>query len=1201
MNFSGNCHLHNSNNTNQIMVLSQVEISGFKSFARKTNIPFRPGVTAVVGPNGCGKTNVVDAIRWVLGEQKTGVLRSDRMENVIFNGTRNRKPLGLAEVTLGLVNHNGLLPIPQSEVQVTRRLYRSGESEYLLNREPCRLRDIVELFQDTGIGPDSYSIIELKMVEGILSDDPSDRRHLFEEAAGVSKYKHRRKQTTKKLEDVQEDLERVGDVLREVEAQVANLRRQMQRAKRYQKLKDEWRQGQAALARHTYQELQRNLGIHQAQLQELSGQSSEHDGHITGSEVVLEKLKAEQLQIENEQKAVAQKLHSLESGLIRTEETLKYLKERRTTLQESQERWTREKLVQEEKRLRLQESLGALEIKIQQVRNQHQSCQEKAQQAQTALTEAKQQKATAKEHLEQVTSELGGKRQTQLEADKERSRLESGLERIEEQITTANSRLVELESQSKHTQSEIGHLEAELQSKEQKLSEVVKTSKSMTTQQEKARETLEKSRLKLSGISHQINSLESQLEWLKSAIGEGSSQQDAMQWLFSQNLPGIIGTLGDVVEAPEAWQPLIAAVLGEESHWVVCDTRTTALDAIERLRNTKKGVLTFLPLDSVTKSASNNPTDNFTGPGIIGSIMEVITNSEPLHSLFQRRLGSVARVEGRPDRTLLENAASAGITVATKNGEVFLPLGAVRGGVYSTSRSGAIGRNTKIRELESRLTSEKENQTQCQHETEALDKELQKLTTGCKDLQNQTELARRAAEQSRIALNRLTVIHEQHQAQKAKSHQDIESLTQMRLELHDKLKLLIADRETSEQETKRLEKSSTTAGRQLQKLDEQVEILASQDNQTAMALVEVTNQRDNLEKEQSRIHQQLKEWDETLIAREEEVQRSIQEIEDIDSRQLKEEQGLVERFKERDNLWSARDSFQEALINHRERMKEEESRLREARRHQESTTDRKHHLELEITRIEAEIRQIVERLKDYDIPVEMLESGVGQVPCEPDNVIVTEEQLTELKRRIERMEPVNLLAIGEFDSVNQRYEFLKSQRDDLLESRGMLEDTIQRINEVAQQKFFNTFQIIRKNFQEVFRQLFGDGDVDLLLSGQDLLESDISIWANPSGKKLKTLALMSGGEKALTAIALLFSIYRVKPSPFCVLDEVDAPLDDANIDRFIRILRAFSNNTQFIVITHNKRTMEAADQLHGITMEEEGVSKLVSVKLESDA
>jgi len=1178
------------------MVLSQVEISGFKSFARKTNIPFRPGVTAVVGPNGCGKTNVVDAIRWVLGEQKTGVLRSDRMENVIFNGTRTRKPLGLAEVTLGLVNQNGLLPIPQSEVRVTRRLYRSGESEYLLNREPCRLRDIVELFQDTGIGPDSYSIIELKMVEGILSDDPSDRRHLFEEAAGVSKYKHRRRQTSKKLEDVQEDLERVGDVLREVEGQVANLRRQMQRAKRYQKLKEEWRQGQAALARLTYQELHRNLGIYQTQLQELSGESDQHDGHITGSEVVLEKLKVDQLHIENEQKAVAQKLHSLESGLIRTEETLKYLKERRATLQESQERWTREKLVQEEKRLRLKESLNVLETKIQQIHDRHQSCQEKAQQAQSALTEAKQQKTTAKERLEQVNSELGEKRQTYLESDKERSRIESGLERIEEQITTANSRLVELESQSKQTQTEIGRLETELQTKEQKLSEVVKASKTMTTQQERAREALEKSRLKLSGITHQINSLESQLEWLNAAIGEGSSQQEAVQWLFSQKLPGIIGTLGDIVEAPESWQSLIAAVLGEESHWVVCDTRTTALDAIEKLRTAKKGVLTFLPLDSARISADNDTANSFTGPGIIGSLMEVVTNSEPLHSLFQRRLSTVVRVEGRPDHALMKRAASEGITVAAKNGEVFLPGGAVRGGIYSASSSGAIGRIAKIRELESRVVAEQANKTQCHQDTMKLDEELHGLTEKCKDLQTQTESARRDAEQSRIALNRMTVIQEQHQSQKAKSNQEIDSLTQLRLELNDKLKGLNTDRASSEQEIKRLEKLATTAARHLQKIEEQLEILASQENQAVMSLMEVTNQRDNLEKEQSRIHQQLQEWDETLIAREEEVQRAALEVEEIDNRQLKEEQGLVERFKERDNLWSARDRFQEALLNHQERMKEEESRLREARRHHETTTDRRHHIELEITRIEAEIHQIIERLKDYDIPIEMLESCVGQVPCEPDNVVATEEQLAELKHRIERMEPVNLLAIEEFNTVNQRYEFLKSQRDDLTQSREMLEDTIQRINEVAQQKFFNTFQIIRRNFQEVFRQLFGDGDADLLLSGQDLLESDISIWGN----KLKTLGLMSGGEKALTAIALLFSIYRVKPSPFCILDEVDAPLDDANIDRFIRILHAFSDNTQFIVVTHNKRTMEAADQLHGITMEEEGVSKLVSVKLEAE-
>ncbi len=349
---------------------------------------------------------------------------------------------------------------------------------------------------------------------------------------------------------------------------------------------------------------------------------------------------------------------------------------------------------------------------------------------------------------------------------------------------------------------------------------------------------------------------------------------------------------------------------------------------------------------------------------------------------------------------------------------------------------------------------------------------------------------------------------------------------------------------------------------------------------------------ENQEKEQSQIQEQLQELEQSRVTREEEVNRAGQEIEDIENRRLEAERGLVDRFKERDEWWSKRDKLQVKLEEVKDQITQEESRLREARKHHETTTGERHRFELEIARLQGDIQQITERLKDYDIPLEMLENIEDE-----EGEIFDEETLNELKQKIEHMEPVNLLAIEEFDSVNQRYEFLKNQRDDLAESREILEDTIGKINEVATQKFFETFQKIRRNFQEIFRELFGDGDADLLLSGQDLLESDISIWANPSGKKLKTLGLMSGGEKALTAITLLLSIYKYKPSPFCILDEVDAPLDDANIDRFLNIIRKFSEFTQFIVVTHNKRTMEVADQLHGITMEEEGVSKLVSVEL----
>jgi len=1184
------------------MVLSEIEIAGFKSFARKTKIPFRPGVTAVVGPNGCGKTNVVDAIRWVLGEQKTGVLRSDRMENVIFNGSKNRKPLGLAEVTLNLLNTNGLLPIPQSEIRVTRRLFRDGQSEYLLNQNVCRLKDIVELFQDTGIGPDTYSVIELKMVEDILSEDPTERRHLFEEAAGVSKYKYRRKQTAKKLENVHEDLERLEDILREVESQATHLKRQMSRAVRYQKMKDEWRQGQAALARKNSRDLMSKLETHRKRLDELSGESVRHDGHITGSEALLEQLKTESIQKEGALKAVTGQLGKLESNLIRTEETLKYLKERRTSLEESRSRWEREKLLLDDKKLRLQENREALEGKVLKARDHHQNCRERLRDAQDVLAEARRDRTIAREKLEQTINDRDLRRQAFMESFQKRSRIEASIERVDELLSTNASRLSQLESQLSESRDQADQLAAQLKKLEEELKTSGKSLDNAKARRENQRKLLETSRWEHSECSHGIERVETQLKWLQTAIGEGSSQQEAVQWLLSQNFPGIIGTMGDIIEAPESWQRTIAAVLGEEGSWIVCQTRADALEAIKRLKDARKGQLTFLPLDG-GKASPTDRTDRqeilsslglLTGSGGTGYVTDVITNPEPMLSLLKRRLGAVVAIDGDPDENLCRHAASHGLTLVTKSGDVFWATGALRGGGASGDGTVAVGRLAKIRNLESRLASEKAKLQQMSKEVSKHERELAARAHDLELRQARVDQGRTQVEECRIALNRILAVREQVETQHDKLQQDIEHLNTQKNELAQDLSKVNLDREESQKAIAGLEKRSKAAELELKRAEQQLESVTAAENQASMAFVEAANQLKNLEDEAARISQQLKELSESVVNREEEVHRSVQEIENIDSQRLEAERGLVDRFKERDNLWSSRDRLQEENEELRQKILQEETRLRAARQVHETTAEERHRIEIEITRIEGETRQLHERLRDLDIPLELLEQTDGG----DAEIVPNEEELAQMKRKIESMEPVNLLAIEEYQTVNQRFQFLKTQHDDLVESKQMLENTIQKINEVAQQKFFETFQVIRKNFQEIFRQLFGEGDADLLLSGQDLLESDISIWANPAGKKLKTLALMSGGEKALTSIALLFSIYRVKPSPFCVLDEVDAPLDDANIDRFLRMIRDFSENTQFIVVTHNKRTMESADQLHGITMEEEGVSKLVSVRLE---
>lgn len=1178
------------------MYLSNIEIIGFKSFAHRVDVKFDSGVTAIVGPNGCGKTNIVDAIRWALGEQRYSTLRSDKMEDVIFNGTKNRKPLGLAEVSLTIQNTKGILPTEYSEVTITRRVFRSGESEYLLNRVPCRLKDILDLFMDTGIGPDAYSVIELKMVETILSDKAEERRRLFEEAAGVTKYKHRRKAAYRKLEAVQQDLTRVNDIVKEIQKSVSSLERQAKKAEQYNEVSTRLRTLEIDLLEREYAHLHGKLSPLEERYRLASNDKQQIDAVLQAEEEELDQLRAGLQEIETQLQEAQRLEASLLDAVHRHQEKILVANERRNSLTTNIERYEKEKADLFAQQEELQQNAITLQYRLEQLRRELEEVKISYQRSKNEQDEIGKQVESQKEKLQSLQDKVLELAYAIVDKRGEQERLKSRIENARGRIERASEEITLYRNDIAVSEEKVVKLSAE----DRELRRKFVDAEAQYLAQEQSKKRLEEEVNQLFQrsftLKSEISRRKEKIDFIKGLIEHHEGYSEGARFLLDQQSgkQKKFVSLAEVVTVEEKYRVAVETALADAANYLITETTEDALAGVEELKKQNKGKVTFISLQRVPH-LHRIKLPNL-GAGMFWAT-HLVKAKSPFRPIIEFLLDGVVIVPSLNDaKTVVSERA--GVRCITLDGQVMTSAGIVRGGSVRSDEAGHLGKETQLEVLQQEVD-------QLQQELNDVTKQVESKTVEYEQFDSspyKNAVKSIEKEMTSIEMQIAQLEFEKKHAQEGieRNQQQIDFLKAEINELEQQHRTTVQALADLEEEKINIEAQTTTASGHLDVIEYQFAEKTKKVNELEIKVITLQGDVRNIERDLERNQATLQDIQVTIERRNQEISWAQDEIVKLNSEveTLTRELASIEQSYEMQK--QKKQDIEQRYTDQRNSVHQIELKIKDERRLHETSLSTVHELEMKISELKSNIEHLKLRAKEefeIEIPLKTY----------PDDEFVDfaqrREEVRQLKEKIRMLGAINFAAFDEFKSESERLTFLTQQRDDLIEAEKSLLSAIEEINTTAQRKFLETFTKIRENFITTFKELFQSGDeCDLRLEENvDPLEANIEIFAQPRGKRPTSIDLLSGGEKTLTAIALLFAIYLVKPSPFCILDEVDAPLDDSNIDRFTRILKKFSDNTQFIVVTHNKRTMEAAQALYGVTMEEEGVSKLVTVRFNEEA
>jgi chromosome segregation protein len=1163
------------------MKLRALRVHGFKSFADATKIDFHDGITAIVGPNGCGKSNISDAIRWVLGEQRPTAIRGAKMDEAIFQGTVNRRPVNRGSVSLLVSNEDGALPVPFEEVEIGRQVFRDGGSEYTLNRSPVRLRDVVDLTRDTGLGANAYAMIENRMIDAILSDRADERRSLFEEAAGIGKYKDRRKAAIRRLEQAELDLQRLEDVISEVQTKVRSLARQKGKAERHLEYRKRRLDVEVTVVRHQLDTLGGRL---EGVVKELEQDAYSGEGKIAelrGAEAEYQALRLKEVDAEKERIVAAGELEAVREQLVRWERDLAVADERATyadrrLAQIEEERTGARTLAQ-----RLDQDAGELETDRDRVQEELRGLREVAEARRAELQEVRSRLQSARERLEGVESRERdlARRGAQLEGDAEASEaqaaeLERRLERLGVELEEAANALTDLQSQGDLFS---GRVEDLARAVEEARASVEAASALVAG----ARREMEESRSAELLAADRAASLGARRAALEQLERDREGVEPVVKAALALGDGGVLGTLSDFVTAEAPLARAVESYLGAMARALVVRDS----DTVERIHRWFDdawgggGGLILLPLDRVPESAAQ------AGGSLLGRVRATGEGAPWVRAL----LDGVDVVE----RGSLH--AGSGDRVAA-SGAVVERRGVVRLG----NPVGATGLLERKEQLRGILEEDREAVAAAE-EARGLRESGEAVLRASEGTLEEARAALRAREdEHRLAASELQA--QTDQKGRMDRHRDelarqVEGTRSARSRALDRAREAREDRQVLLVEEQGIQAERVAARESMAATQEEWETVRAEEGRLAVELArfegDVTRLSERLESvitARGQAHARVA----ALDAEEEQLHAELDEARRIRS----EGEAATERlFADRTAAEGEVRAKDEALQAVAEALAGAEKRVRDARTAEREAADHRHALELERQELGGRIERIRERLEgEWG---RSLESLLGQAEAVEGDPELLQDELKEIVVALERLGPVNMLAVEEHEEESKRLDFLTEQRDDLVTARNDLRNAIREINKTATDLFQTTFTAIRENFRSTFLRLFEGGEADLWLQDpEDPLESPVEIHASPRGKKTQRIELLSGGERALTALSLLFGVYLVKPSPFCVFDEVDAPLDEGNIGRFIKLLQDFKAQTQFVVMTHNPRTIEAADWIYGVTMEEPGVSTIVGVRLE---
>ncbi|MEY4852423.1 MAG: hypothetical protein RIS99_818 [Bacteroidota bacterium] len=1183
------------------MILKSLEIKGFKSFGDKVQINFDQGVTGIVGPNGCGKSNVVDSIRWVLGEQKTRALRSDKMENVIFNGTKNRKAAHLSEVSLQFENNRGILPTEYNEVKITRKLYRTGESEYQINGVNCRLKDIHSLFLDTGIGSDSYAIMELGMIDDILNDKENSRRQLFEEASGVSKYKIRKKETLQKLKGTDEDLSRVDDLLFEIEKNMKQLQSQAKKTERYYALRDEYKKLALEFAAHQLKQFSQELSEIHLLVQKNTDEIREKEAKISLEEANVEKWKLEIVHreklLQSRQKATHEKL-----DLIRQYENEKNLQNQKLSMLSEQEKNLQNRLEEDKGFLeKVQQDLLLLEV-------DRQSAKEKVDELQEMVKASRENWKNSEAQL-QETRKKGNQLQSDIQSvtqQKHQREKSMAVNKIQK-----DSLLQEIErnyTEKEEKDHEFSGFEEELQRLTQETEGLENDLQSLRKEEEGLVQNLEFLNKHLTATQHEkqlaersLDAKRNEFQLTKSLVDNLEGYPESLKFLKKNAIWATHAQLlSDLITCDPELKTSIENFLEPYLNYYVVDSMEEAFQGVSLLSDSAKGRANFFVIEYFHAHAQHKP---ILAPQTVSALTKVNVDAKYNH-LINYLLGNVYVLQAADAQQEAQLASEyrkkyPSAVFLSSSGKYIITGQSVGGGSIGLFEGKRLGRKRNL-EILTKEMSELEDKIQ-DFET-ALQKNNQEINS-IKALTKQPLIQEKQQVLQTISAQLQVIQSRQNQhIQFIEKHQNRNDAIQSKMEECERL--ILQDGPILEQ----LEKNLGALQTESQSIQEQI-TLAIETNQTLsqefnqwnteflqwQSKFSVLERDHNFNQNQQTVLENRMEKNTLQL---DETKKQLSEI--LQTPELN-DVVLVDMYKEKESMDAAVSEADLAVAEAKNKGLELDQNIRQYRKEKEEIQSVLSELKNSENEILLKKSAVSERLSvEFKIPSEELEELKPTVSID---LIDLKMKVESHKQRLDQFGEINPLALEAFQEISQRFDFISSQKNDLLDSKKILTDTLKEIDKTAKEKFQYAFDLIRSNFQKVFRTLFTEEDTcDLmLLHPDDPLDSPINILARPKGKKPLTINQLSGGEKTLTAIALLFAIYLYKPAPFCIFDEVDAPLDDVNIDKFNRIIREFSAQSQFIIVTHNKRTMETTDVMYGITMVEQGVSRVVPVDLKAVA
>jgi len=1174
------------------MQLTKLEIKGFKSFGDKITINFNEGVTAIVGPNGCGKSNVVDAIRWVLGEQSTRMLRSEKMDNVIFNGTKSRKAANLAEVSLTFDNTKNILPTDFTQVTLTRRLFRTGESEYRLNDVQCRLKDITDLFLDTGIGADSYSIIELKMIDEIITNKEGSRRNLFEEASGISKYKLRKKQTFSKLKDTEADLERVEDLLFEIEKNLKTLENQAKKTERYYRLKEQYKSLSIMLASFRIASFSESLARIENQEQKHRVEKSGIVSGIDTLEAILQQQKLDSLTKEKNL-STQQKATNEYVAKIRAYESEKKIKNEQLKFQQDKEARLTEELDRDKGQLnhvlynikRLAEEKAQEDENLQKVR-------EKVADLKEVVDELREKQAAERNELNELNN-INTRLQNQAyKAEKDLDILQIQQQALEQESQRNMEDATNKEAELSHFNEVVARLELRVGDAEEDYRKAVEYENDLQEQIKATDDEAHSLQESIIREGRKLDAKQNEYNLTKSMVDNLEGFPESIRFLkkntdWSKNAP----LFSDILFCREEYRVAIENYLEPVMNHYVVENYTEAVKAINLLSNATQGRAQFFVLNSFNGQKENIPA-NVEGATPALNVVEVDKHYQPL---CDHLLRNVYLIDDNNENSLNNTELSEGVVLIGKSGKFNKSKYTMAGGSVGLFEGKRIGR---AKNLEALLKVVKLIDIEL-NDFKARFDELQHKLSELKSAGKAAEIKQKEHELNLLNTELITVKTRQEQYQtfiensrnrKEDIARKIESIKSERAGLQPLLEELKNQRQT--QNDLLIDKQAA-----FNELNEYVSVQSNaynqenirfhqQQNKVSGLIKDLEYREAQLESLEVRIKQNSAELEKVKIA----IQENLQQADNSD-------EDLIEMYSQKDELEKATQQAEQEYFDWRGRISETENEITALRRKKDNAEIIENELKDERNNLKIELNALKERLSvEFNVDIhELPEAETNQGESEAD----IRDKAEKLKRQLDDFGAINPLAVEAYNEMNERYTFIQVQKKDLSDAKASLLATIQEIDDTAREKFMNSFTQVRENFIKVFRSLFNEEDsCDLILSDpQNPLESDIDIIAKPKGKRPLSINQLSGGEKTLTATAILFSLYLLKPAPFCIFDEVDAPLDDTNIDKFNNIIRRFSAESQFIIISHNKRTIASTDIIYGVTMVEQGISRVVPVDL----